>query len=92
MFNKNNRELESSKCQYYNKTWEPRTYYTVIRSCIRSYRDNQIERTIDEWKRKNWKIRLPKGKRNELTKEFDNSELWRELAEALEETKNHRGF
>ena len=93
MFWENNYELASSKCQYYNRTREPRTYYTAIRDCVRTYRSQRIERAIENWKYTNWKTRLPKWKRDELTKEFDNSELWTQLRNALDETENyHSGW
>lgn len=89
MFNENNIELASSKCQYYNRTREPRTYYTAIRDCVRTYRNERIERAITNWKIENWKNRLPNWKRDELTKEFDNSELGKELRTALDETESY---
>lgn len=89
MFNENNVELESSKCQYYNRTREPRTYYTAIRDCLRSYRRELIDRKIEDYKRENNKKRLFQAQKCRITELFEETEIWRQIKQAFDETENY---
>lgn len=74
MFDENNRQLEFSKAQYYNRTREPRSYYTVIRDCLRNYRKRLIDREIGDYKRENNKKRLLQAQKCKIVEEFEKTE------------------
>lgn len=88
MFDENNRQLEFSKAQYYNRTREPRSYYTVIRGCLRNYRKRLIDREIGDYKRENNKKRLLQAQKCKIVEEFEKTESWRQIKQAFDETEH----
>ena len=75
MFNEANHELASSKCQYYNRTWEPRTYYTAINDCIWNFKTENIDHLIYRYKLENNCKRLTSEKRQKIVEEFNKSDI-----------------
>ena len=90
MFDEGNHELASSKCQYYNRTWEPRTYYTAINEAIRNLKHEELEHAIYRYKAENNCKRLTAWKREKIVEEFNNSQFWKRLAECEKAIKDYK--
>lgn len=92
-------EVGKGRTRYYNRTWEAYTYQSVMRMALDDYKKQELERYIENYKyennlkgwnretSENYEKPLPKGKRKELTEEFNNQPIWKELEDFVREGK-----
>lgn len=64
----NDRFKSDCKCQYYNRTWEPYCYYTVMLGAIQKVKEREYDKLKNEFKTiNNYKV-ITKKRREELKK------------------------
>lgn len=81
-------EVATNKVRYYNRTWE---YYTY-QSCMLGLIDRKIEKDqnlyITRYKEKNDILRFKKGQKDEVLKEWEDTEYAKDLMEIRTRIKN----
>lgn len=88
---KNSYDFEPHKVRYYNRTWEMYTYQTCMSGAINEIYDFQLNQFIINYKEKNDITRFKKGQKEELVKQFNETELGQDLQE-LKDAISNREF
>lgn len=76
---KNGYEMAENKCRYYNRTWESYTYQTCMFGAIRTLRDEEENRFIENYKYENNIDRFKKGQKDLVIKEFNKTKIAKDL-------------
>lgn len=63
LYDPNDRELNSVRVRYYNRTWECYQYQSAAQSCIYEVIQRAEARTVDAWKEANGRKRITKDER-----------------------------
>ncbi len=87
-FNENGYEVGSTKCQYYNRTWECYTYQTVMKRLISELIEQMQNRAIQQYKYTNNKKRLLQATKDLILKDLENNKTMIEYRKIYKELDN----
>ena len=76
---KNGIEYAEHKCRYYNRTWESYTYQNCMFGAIRTLREQEENRFIENYKYTNNIDRFKKGQKDLVIAEFNKTEIAKDL-------------
>lgn len=78
---RNGYDYEPHKVKYLNRTWESYTFQTCMSGAIETIYENELNRFIENWKNKNDITRFKPNQKEAVIKEFENTEIAKELKE-----------
>ena len=84
---RNGYDYGTHKVRYYNRTWESYTYQTCMSSAILGLQKEEIDKYIQRYKEKNNITRFRKGEKQQVIREFKDTELGIELQELKNSVK-----
>jgi hypothetical protein len=88
---RNGYDYGTHKVRYYNRTWESYTYQTCMSSAILGLQKEEIDKYIQRYKEKNNITRFRKGEKQQVIREFKDTELGKEL-DVLKNSVKEKNF
>lgn len=88
---RNGYDYDGYKVRYYNRTWESYKFQTCMLGAVRTIREDELKRYINNYKYRNDITRFKRGEKEKVIKEFDDTEIGKEL-DILLKTIRERSF
>lgn len=83
-------DYEPHKVRYYNRTWEAYTYQTCMSGAVATIYEDELKQYIENYKLKNNIARFKKGEKENVIKEFNETEFGQDLQELKEAISNKK--
>lgn len=88
LLHSNNYEVATNKVRYINRTWEWYRYQTCMLGLVHSVIEKEQTLYITRYKENNGINRFKKGQKDEVLKEWENTEYAKDLLEIIDRIRN----
>ena len=76
---RNGFDFGETKTKYLNRTWESYTYQSNMFKAVNNIKEDELNRFIESYKYKNNVDRFKKGEKEQVIKDFEKTEIARDL-------------